>query len=94
MLLILDITEFGRTKQHLHGDKPGNQNSTFAGQKRELQQSFLNFIDFGEKLKQWQSFTEVARGEADYFTCVSKHAQKGGIGDTISFKYGAEFSNR
>lgn len=76
MLLIPDIRELGRTKQHLYGDKPGNQNSTFTGQKRELQQSFLDFIDFGEKLKQWQGFTEVAREEADYFSCASKHAQK------------------
>lgn len=89
-----DIRDLGRTRQHLYGDKPGNQNRTVAGQKRELQESFPDFIDFGEKLKQWQSFTEIARGKADYFTCASKHVRKGGVGDTISFKYGAEFSNR
>lgn len=79
LLLIPEIRELGRTKQHLYGDKPGNQLAApLLDRKENPQQLFLDFIGFEEKSNQWKSFAEVARGEADYFSCSTKHAQERG----------------
>jgi len=51
--LIPEIKELGRTKQHLYGDKPGNQLAgPLLDRKESPKQLFLDLIGVGEKLKQ------------------------------------------